>query len=184
MIFQGFVETITGRRRYLPDINLPGHNSCGKYGGNEYARAAAERQAVNTTIQGSAADIIKKAMININRCLTIKFPANNGAISKSTKSIDCGAFLVLQLHDELIYEVFFIRNKWNKYKKSVNQANFPSDNNFDIIYFKQVASNDVIEVAKIIRTEMENAMKLSVPTPVKVKIGPSWGDLSTLKDVL
>ena len=47
-----------------------------------------------------------------------------------------------------------------------------------------MASNDVIEVAKIIRTEMENAMTLSVPTPVKVKIGPSWGDLSTLKDVL
>ena len=102
----------------MPDINLPGHNSCGKYGGNEYARSAAERQAVNTTIQGSAADIIKKAMININRCLTIKFPTNNGAISKSTKSIDCGAFLVLQLHDELIYEVFFIRNKWNKYKRN------------------------------------------------------------------
>ena len=118
MILQGFVETITGRRRYLPDINLPGHNSCGKYGGNEYARAAAERQAVNTTIQGSAADIIKKAMINIDRCLTIKFPTNKGAISKSTKSIDCGAFLVLQLHDELIYEVFFIRNKWNKYERN------------------------------------------------------------------
>ena len=102
----------------MPDINLPGHNSCGKYGGNEYARAAAERQAVNTTIQGSAADIIKKAMINIDRCLTIKFPTNKGAISKSTKSIDCGAFLVLQLHDELIYEVFFIRNKWNKYERN------------------------------------------------------------------
>ena len=57
-------------------------------------------------------------MININRCLTIKFPTNNGAISKTTKSIDRGAFLVLQLHDELIYEVFFIRNKWNKYKRN------------------------------------------------------------------
>ena len=50
--------------------------------------------------------------------------------------------------------------------------------------FLQVASKDVIEVAKIIRTEMENAIKLTVPIPVKIKIGPSWGDLSTLKHVL
>ena len=107
LIFQGFVETITGRRRYLPDINLPGHNSCGRYGGNEYKRAAAERQAVNTTIQGSAADIVKKAMINIDRSLSNNFPSNYGPISRSKKSIDCGAFLVLQLHDELIYEVLF-----------------------------------------------------------------------------
>ena len=103
--FQGFVETIIGRRRYLPDITLPGHNSCGKYGGNEYARAAAERQAVNTTIQGSAADIIKRAMINIDVSLSRTFPTDRGMIQKNTESIECGAYLVLQLHDELIYEV-------------------------------------------------------------------------------
>merc|ERR1712150_42923 len=148
---QGFVETIIGRRRYLPDIALPGHNSCGKFGGNEYSRAAAERQAVNTTIQGSAADIIKKAMINIDLSLFKTFPSNRGLITKDTGSIDCGAYLVLQLHDELIYEV---------------------------------ASKDVVRVAKIIRYEMENALRLTVPTPVKIRIGPSWGNLSTLKDML
>merc|ERR1712141_204961 len=72
---KGFVETITGRRRYLRNISLPGYNSCGKnYGGNEYARAAAEKQAVNTTIRGSAADLLKNAMIHIDRALNNAFP--------------------------------------------------------------------------------------------------------------
>ena len=44
-------------------------------------------------------------MINIDRSLSDNFPSNYGPISRNKKSIDCGAFLVLQLHDELIYEV-------------------------------------------------------------------------------
>ena len=102
---QGFVETITGRRRYLPNINLPGYNSCGTFGGNEYARAAAERQAINTTIQGSAADFLKKAMINIDRTLADAFPLFVDPFATREDILSCGAFLVLQLHDELIYEV-------------------------------------------------------------------------------
>ena len=102
---QGYAETLTGRRRYLPDINIPGYNASGEFGGNEYARAAAERQAVNTTIQGSAADLIKLAMININRSLTSAFPSVQEPITSKTTTITCGAYLVLQLHDELIYEV-------------------------------------------------------------------------------
>ena len=42
--------------------------------------------------------------------------------------------------------------------------------------------DDLLQVAEIIQFEMENAIKLSVPTPVKMKIGPSWGQLTALKD--
>jgi len=75
-----FAETITGRRRYLPDIDAghPGH------------RAAAERVAVNMPIQGTAADVIKLAMINIDAELK-----NQKMQSKMS----------IQVHDELIFEV-------------------------------------------------------------------------------
>src|SRR5690625_876960 len=77
---QGFVTTIMNRRRYLPDITSRNFNQ----------RSFAERTAMNTPIQGSAADIIKKAMIDLQRELKNKnFKAN----------------LLLQVHDELILEV-------------------------------------------------------------------------------
>ncbi|CAH1646992.1 unnamed protein product [Spodoptera littoralis] len=77
---RGYIETLTRRRRYLPDINS---NSGIK-------RSAAERQAVNTTIQGSAADIAKAAMCSIDTKM---------------ESFDPKPRLILQMHDELIYEV-------------------------------------------------------------------------------
>lgn len=77
---RGYVETILGRRRYLPDVNLP----------NGPARWTAERQAFNTVIQGSAADIIKAAMLDSARDRQVR-----GSDSK----------LLLQVHDELIFEV-------------------------------------------------------------------------------
>lgn len=76
---QGFVETILGRRRYLRDINSR----------NAIVRGHAERNAVNAPIQGSAADIIKIAMIRIQRELQRKY---------KTK-------MLLQIHDELIFDV-------------------------------------------------------------------------------
>ena len=78
---KGFVETIYRRKRYLPDINS--HNAV--------VRGYAERNAVNAPIQGSAADIIKVAMINIYR----RFKAES---LKST--------MILQVHDELNFNVF------------------------------------------------------------------------------
>jgi DNA polymerase-1 len=76
----GFVTTLFNRRRYLPDIN---HK-------NRVIRAEAERMAINTPIQGTAADLIKKAMINIReRLLRENF---------KTK-------MLLQVHDELVFEV-------------------------------------------------------------------------------
>ena len=77
----GFVETILGRRRYLKDINSQ----------NSIVRSAAERNAINAPIQGSAADIIKIAMINIQNKLS-----NGNYKSK----------MLLQVHDELVFDVF------------------------------------------------------------------------------
>ncbi|XP_054668721.1 DNA polymerase theta isoform X2 [Grus americana] len=149
----GFVQTILGRRRYLPAIKDP----------NPYSKAHAERQAVNTTVQGSAADIVKTATVNIQRRLEA-FPSaikSHGHLESSFQRGRLarkrnrgmlhpisGGFFILQLHDELLYEV---------------------------------AEDDVIQVAQIVKHEMENAIKLSVKLNVKVKIGPSWGDLQDLE---
>jgi DNA polymerase I len=76
----GFVQTVLGRRRYLKDINSA----------NMMVKSGAERNAVNAPIQGSAADIIKIAMINIHKKLT----------SENWKSK-----MLLQVHDELVFDV-------------------------------------------------------------------------------
>lgn len=77
----GFAQTITGRRRYLKDINSH----------NPVVRGAAERNAVNAPIQGSAADIIKKAMIRIHARL---------------KDAGLRTKMLLQVHDELVFDVY------------------------------------------------------------------------------
>lgn len=131
----GYVETLAGRRRYLPQINSTtdvGH------------RNRAERQAINTKIQGSAADIAKMAMLRMERNIRkyqerikINIPQNPASF----------VYLVLHLHDELMYEV-------------------PTDR--------------VSNVAKILRSSMENCAQLNIPLKVKVKTGRSWGNLELL----
>lgn len=76
----GYVETILGRRRILPNIKNP----------NKTVKMAEERVAVNTPIQGSASDIVKKAMIRVK---------------KELAWAGCSTQLILQVHDELIFEV-------------------------------------------------------------------------------
>jgi DNA polymerase-1 len=77
---RGYVETVFGRRLYLPEINAS----------NAMRRQAAERTAINAPMQGTAADIIKRAMIAVDRWL-----------------VDSGiaASMIMQVHDELIFEV-------------------------------------------------------------------------------
>jgi DNA polymerase-1 len=112
----GYVETVLQRRRYLKDINSR----------NAIVRGAAERNAVNAPIQGSAADIIKLAMINIHN----RFEKENFQ-SK----------MLLQVHDELVFD----------------------------------AHKDELEAIKpIIKHEMENAFKMSVPLDVEMGIGENW----------
>jgi len=114
----GYVTTISGRRRYIPIINS--HNKTEK--------AAAERIAVNTPIQGSAADIVKMAMLNLDKKLT----------AEKSK-----ARLLLQVHDELILEC---------------------------------PKSDAEKTSLLVKTEMEQAMALSIPLRVSVETGSRWGD--------
>uniref|UniRef100_A0A665WQY9 DNA-directed DNA polymerase n=1 Tax=Echeneis naucrates TaxID=173247 RepID=A0A665WQY9_ECHNA len=147
-IKSGYVQTLMGRRRYLAGITNT----------NTHIKAHAERQAVNTTVQGSAADIVKLATVNIQKQLQKIFPA--APLShQHTHSGDTlrmlthrtsprkGAYFVLQLHDELIYET---------------------------------TEEDLIQVAHIVKREMETAVKLYVKLKAKVKVGPSWGNLQDL----
>ena len=77
---QGYVETLFGRRLYLPDINAS----------NMQRRQGAERAAINAPMQGTAADIIKRAMISVDSWMQQEQP---------------DARLVMQVHDELVFEV-------------------------------------------------------------------------------
>lgn len=114
---KGFVETIMGRKRFIPFINS----------GNKIEKAMAERMAVNTVIQGSAADIVKKAMLKVD-----------GSLKKHKLK----AGILLQVHDELILEC---------------------------------PKEEEEEVKKIVKTEMENIVKLSVPLRAEISSGLNWG---------
>ncbi|MBA3575073.1 MAG: DNA polymerase I, partial [Pseudonocardiales bacterium] len=76
----GYTSTILGRRRYLPDLTSD----------NRQRREMAERMALNAPIQGSAADIIKVAMLGVHRALTRE---------------DLSSRMLLQVHDELVLEI-------------------------------------------------------------------------------
>ena len=119
----GYVTTLLGRRRYMPALTSP----------NYMLRAAAEREATNAPLQGSAADLMKRAMVRIDRAL-------------AESSYD--ATMLLQIHDELIFEV---------------------------------RRSDMSEVAHLVRTEMENAVSLSVPLEVTMKSGQNWYDVESLE---
>lgn len=90
----GYVETLFGRRLYLPEINAS----------NGMRRQAAERTAINAPMQGSAADIIKIAMIDIHQWIKTEKP-------------DC--FMVMQVHDELVFEV--AEDKVDEYQKIIDK---------------------------------------------------------------
>ncbi|XP_046876902.1 DNA polymerase theta-like [Hypomesus transpacificus] len=146
---KGYVQTLLGQKRYLPGItNANTYSVC-------VSASQAERQAVNTTVQGSAADIVKLATVNIQQRLQETFPtaplSHQHPHSDRGRSRTCsrvrGAYFILQLHDELIYET---------------------------------TEEDLIRVAQIVKREMESAVKLYVKLRAKVKVGPSWGDLQDM----
>jgi len=115
----GVAKTLFGRIRPIPDITSP----------QVQIRNFAERTALNSPLQGTAADLIKLAMISIERRLAAeKFEAR----------------MILQVHDELLFEA---------------------------------PSSESKELAELVREEMENVHKLSVPLEVEVCIGPNWRDM-------
>lgn len=112
----GYSKTLYGRRRPIPELSSSRISE----------RQKGKRLAMNSPIQGSAADIIKMAMI-----------ACNTAISKNNLK----SKLVLQVHDELLFEV-------------------PDD--------------EVLVMEKLIKNEMENVVKLSIPLEISLKTGKNW----------
>ena len=84
---QGYVETVFGRRLYLPEINSP----------NGPRRSAAERAAINAPMQGTAADLIKKAMVEVQRVLDAQRP---------------DVLMIMQVHDELVFELPAEHEDW------------------------------------------------------------------------
>jgi len=112
----GYVETIMKRRRYLPDINSA----------NAVVRGYAERNAVNAPIQGSAADIIKMAMI---------------AVHKAMHKENVQSKMILQVHDELVFDVHV---------------------------------SEEVRMQNLVKTAMEDAIKLVVPMEVELKLAPNW----------
>lgn len=115
---QGYVSTLMGRRRYLPDIKHSNFN----------LRSFAERTAINTPIQGTAADIMKRAMIDVQRAL----------VEAGVKSR-----ILLQVHDELVLEV---------------------------------TESEKEQVAQLVRTAMENAVKMEIPLLADVNFGRNWAE--------
>lgn len=115
-IKNGYVTTLFGRRRYIPELSAS----------NKVLQAFGKRAAMNAPIQGAAADIIKIAMVRVY---------------KKLREEDLDARLILQVHDELIIEA---------------------------------AEKDKDRAEKILKDEMENAVKLAVPMTVDVNSGKSW----------
>ncbi|MBI3478644.1 MAG: DNA polymerase I [Acidobacteria bacterium] len=115
----GKVKTLFGRVRPIPDINSKNPNQ----------RGFAERTAVNTPLQGTAADLIKIAMIRIDEDIR-----ERGLKSRMT----------LQVHDELVFEV---------------------------------PENEVDDLKRLVREQMENAHKLEVPLEVEIGVGSNWRDM-------
>lgn len=114
----GFATTLTGRKRPIAEI----HNK------NPMIRAAAERLAVNTPLQGTAADLIKLAMIEIDR---------------EIKERNLQGFMILQIHDELIFEI---------------------------------PDEEISLFTHLVKTKMEQVLKLSVPIEVHIAVGKNWAE--------
>lgn len=114
----GFVTTMFNRRRDLPAISSSNFNQ----------RSLAERMAMNTPIQGTAADVIKLAMI---------------AVDKKLREKNLQSRMLLQVHDELVIEA---------------------------------AAGEEETVKEILRSEMENVVKLSVPLTVDISEGKNWAE--------
>ncbi len=124
----GYTETLFGRRRQFPEMKSP----------LPYVRAQAERMALNAPMQGTQADVIKLAMVRVDRYLR-----EHGARED--------AHLLLQVHDELVYEITKGR-------------------------VEELAK----EIKRIMEEVVPEEERLGVPLTAEMKAGPSWGNMSKL----
>ena len=125
---KGYTETLFGRRRYFEGINSD----------IQYIRAQAERMAINAPIQGTQADIIKIAMHKIDKMLTDKFKEEQMQKAR----------LVLQIHDELIYEIR-----------------------------KELLDELIPKIKEIMENVLDKEKSKGVPIVVDVAKGKSWGQM-------
>lgn len=140
----GYVNTILKRRRYLDHIT--NHNDSAK-------KAEAERQAVNTVIQGSAADLIKVAMIKMAARIQDWNKEYGGAISDQNSEIRPPPRILLQIHDELLFEVYDHPDEINRLKETINRC---------------------------CTTECRKDLSLNVPLTLTCKIGSDWGNMKDM----
>jgi len=116
----GYVQTVMGRRRYIPEIKSP----------NRQVREAAERMAINMPVQGTSADIIKIAMVNLHR---------------EMEKQKLRSRMTLQVHDELLFEV---------------------------------PPEETAKMKELVSRIMPQALKLSVPLRIDIKMGKNWAEMS------
>eukprot|EP01032_Pedospumella_encystans_P008842 gene8842-10458_t len=168
---QGYVQTLLGRRRYLPDITST----------ESKLKSKAERQAVNTLCQGSAADLIKLAMINIHTRLT--------ALSKMTRrqnnaTVNSAAQQTLEREVETGVEAGTLNfrrprsNPGGGLYKQLDDVRPVLQVHDELVF--EVRVQDIPRVAAIVKECMEGAVVLNVPLSVKLSTGPAWGSLSPL----
>ena len=154
---KSYIETICGRRRYFPELKSADTST----------RLAAERCAINTICQGSAADLVKLAMIRIWRRLEADsrighvpchiYKRNSGPqaiasqlasqLPSTSQGTISSSRLLLQIHDELLFEV---------------------------------PERDLSIVQDIVKEEMETSLEISIPFIVNLCVGKTWGSLSPI----
>lgn len=141
---KGYITTLSGRKRFLGKINF----------GSRGEQAKAERQAVNSICQGSAADIIKMAMLKVHSAIASGTSEEISEPSAKTECLVSGlkghCRLLLQIHDELLLEVNPMM---------------------------------VREAAALVRSSMEGAACLKVPLRVKLEVGKTWGSLKPFSEI-
>lgn len=164
----GYVETVWGRKRYIPELQSQ----------NRILKAFGERAAINHPIQGTQADMIKKAMVEINKNLESRIK-DQGKDKHHPEPIRSELFesepirsephgrrpqsrgphgrrlisgstcqLILQVHDELLFEC---------------------------------SPKSVEKIGKLVCEKMEVALRLDLPVKVDLKVGPNWGEMSPFK---
>lgn len=157
------IRTLAGRVRHLPDIVSQ----------DSFKRSAAERQAINSIIQGSASDIIKYGMVCMERLLqSLALPVNHPSQSLQLESLSevmqttlkqltdqqrqmlARCSLVMQIHDELIFEI-------------------PDDSETSALF--------IVLLREIMEKEVMRRFRFSVPLRTNISMGGRWGDLTAVK---